>query len=132
MRILLDTQILIWFQLNDPQLPERLRTLIEDPQHDVLVSDLSFIEITIKQTINRLPEFAVLTDELAAVTERDGFIILPLARQHIAAYRKIPFHNDHRDPFDRLILATALAENIPVISADEKFQRYSDLVAVIS
>lgn len=42
------------------------------------------------------------------------------------------FHDDHRDPFDRLSLATAIAENIPVVSADEKFQRYSDLVAVIS
>lgn len=131
MRLLLDTQILIWFQLNDIQLPARLRTLIEDPDNEILVSHLSFIEITIKQVINRLPEFSVLSGELIDTTRNDGFLILPTSFAHIAAYRRIPFYADHRDPFDRLILATALAEKIPVISADGNFGRYKDIVEII-
>lgn len=131
MKLLLDTQIFIWFQLNDTQLPDHIRELIEDPANDVFVSHLSFIEITIKQVINRLPTFLVLTEELINKAEADGFFIMPVSLPHIAAYRRIPFFEDHRDPFDRLILATALAEQMSLISADEKFSRYRDLVDVI-
>lgn len=131
MKRLLDTQVLIRFQLNDVQLPSRVRSLIEDPTNDVLVSYLSFMEVAIKQTVNRLSTFTVTTEELAYKAENDGFVILPVSLTHIIAYRKIPFYDDHRDPFDRLIVATALAENMPVPSADEKFTRYRDVVEVI-
>lgn len=131
MKLLLDTQILIWFQLNDTQLPHRIRLLIEDPANEVIISQLSFIEITIKQVTNRLSTFDVLTEELVHTAETDGFVILPVSINHVIAYRQIPFHTDHRDPFDRLILATALAEQMPLVSADEKFSRYRDVVDVI-
>ncbi len=136
MRLLIDTQVLIWFQLNDTQLPFSIRLLIEDPAHDVFVSPLSFMEVTIKQTVNRLSDFTVSTEELADTAQNDGFLVLPVSLSHIVAYRQIPFYADHRDlgpslRFDRLILATALAEAMPVISADEKFQRYRPLVDVI-
>lgn len=131
MRLLIDTQVLIWFQLNDTQLPFSIRLLIEDPAHDVFVSPLSFMEVTIKQTVNRLSDFTVSTEELADTAQNDGFLVLPVSLSHIVAYRQIPFYADHRDPFDRLILATALAEAMSVISADEKFQRYRPLVDVI-
>ena len=58
-------------------------------------------------------------------------MILPVSLNHIIAHRQIPFYADHRDPFDRLILATALAERMSVISADEKFGRYRDVVEVV-
>ena len=130
-KLLLDTQILIWFQLNDAQLPRRIRLLIEDPANEVVISQLSFIEITIKQVTNRLPTFTVLTEERANTAETDGFVILPVSLNHVIAYRQIPFYADHRDPFDRLILATALAEKMPIISADGHFHLYRDIVEVI-
>ncbi|HEY0108989.1 MAG TPA: type II toxin-antitoxin system VapC family toxin, partial [Fibrella sp.] len=92
MKLLLDTQILIWFQLNDPQLPRRIRLLIEDPANEVVISQLSFIEITIKQVTNRLPTFTVLTEELANTAETDGFVILPVSLNHVIAYRQIHFY----------------------------------------
>ncbi|WP_246859662.1 PIN domain-containing protein [Spirosoma sp. KCTC 42546] len=70
-------------------------------------------------------------DELIAQTKQDGFHIIQLDNRHIATYDQIPLFADHRDPFDRLILATALAEKMPIISADEKFGRYRDVVDVI-
>jgi PIN domain nuclease of toxin-antitoxin system len=131
MKILLDTQILIWFQLDDPQLTNRVRTMIEDPNNRIFVSHLSFMEITIKQTVNRLPTFMIPMKELAKKVETDGFTSLPISFAHIITYHQIPLHDDHRDPFDRLILATALAEQMPIISADDKFKRYQDIIEVI-
>lgn len=131
MKLLLDTQAFIWFQLNDSQLPGRIKKLIEDPENEVFVSQLSFMEITIKQMVNRLPTFTVETQELVQKAGTDGFTILPVSIAHISAYRRIPFHTDHRDPFDRMMLATALAEEIAIISSDGKFQRYHDIVTVI-
>ncbi len=89
------------------------------------------MEITIKQTVNRLPTFPVLTEELIDKAEADGFDLVSVSLSHIAAYRRIPFFDDHRDPFDRLILATALAEQMSIISADEKFSRYRDVIDII-
>lgn len=110
--------------------------MIEDPNNDVFVSHLSFMEIAIKQTVNRLPTFMISTEELAKKVETDGFTLLPVSFAHIIAYHQIPLHDDHRDygptlRFDRLILATALTEQMPIVSADDKFKRYQDTVDVI-
>ena len=131
MDLLLDTQILIWFQLDAPQLPARLKRMIENPENEVFVSHLSFMEIAIKQMVNRLPEFAVTLDELVEKVKADGFVVLPISLLHIGTYPRVPFYADHRDPFDRLLLATALAEKMPILSVDGEFSRYRDLVEVI-
>lgn len=89
------------------------------------------MEITIKQTVKRLPTFMIPMKELAKKVEMDGFTLLPVSFAHIIAYHQIPLHDDHCDPFDRLILTTALAEQMPVVSADDKFKRYQDTVDVI-
>ncbi|WP_332369675.1 PIN domain-containing protein [Spirosoma telluris] len=81
--------------------------------------------------MGKLPDFRVSVDELIAQTRQDGFRIIQLDNLHIVSYDLIPLYPDHRDPFDRLILATALAEKMPIISADEKFWRYRDIVEVI-
>nr|WP_288429912.1 PIN domain-containing protein [uncultured Spirosoma sp.] len=61
----------------------------------------------------------------------DGIELVVLSVRHISVYDQIPLFDNHRDPFDRLILATALVERIPIISADEKFTRYRDVVELI-
>ena len=73
----------------------------------------------------------LLNKQLIDQAQQDGFNELPIANKHISAYEQVPFFEQHRDPFDRLILATALTENWPVISADEKFQLYNDIVEII-
>jgi PIN domain nuclease of toxin-antitoxin system len=129
MTYLIDTQVLIWTLVSTEKIPSNIRFLLET--NTVYVSAVSLLEITVKQQVGKLPTLSVTTDELLQRAVDDGFILLPLTTQHIANYRAIPLYADHRDPFDRLILATALAEEIPVISADEKFQRYQPVVAVI-
>jgi PIN domain nuclease of toxin-antitoxin system len=67
-------------------------------------------------------------EKLIQLIQKDGFTILNLKDEHIHAYDSIPLLADHRDPFDRLLLATSLFEQIPIISADEKFKMYSSII----
>lgn len=131
MNVLIDTQILIWIQENNPAISLKSRAVLTSLDNQVYVPQISFFEIAIKRKIGKLPAFQLTTDELVHQAIEDGIHILPLGDHHIAAYDQIPLHADHRDPFDRLILATALAEKMPVISADGHFHRYSDIVEII-
>lgn len=131
MNILIDTQILIWIQEDNPAIPERVRTLLIDSANQIYVSQISLIEIAIKLKVGKLLNFHISIEELITQTEQDGFCIAKLDNHHISFYDQIPLYADHRDPFDRLILATALAERMPVISSDEKFVRYRSIVDII-
>jgi len=125
MRLLIDTQILIWWQLNDGKLNSATRELMAEPDNTIYVSPISLIEIAIKQKLGKLPELEVPVATLADLIEADGFDLLPLKTGHIQAYADIPLLPDHRDPFDRLLLAVAFHENTPIISADGNFDLYN-------
>lgn len=131
MRLLLDTQIIVWALENNPQLKPRIRLLLEDSSNELLVSHYSLMELAIKLKLGKLPGFNISLPGFIDQLHTDGFTILPSSTAHIAAYDLIPFFEDHRDPFDRFLLATALAEQVPLISADEKFPRYRPLVEII-
>lgn len=89
------------------------------------------MELSIKLKLGKLPAFVVSIDFIASQLLLDGFNMLPITNLHIFAYQSIPFFEDHRDPFDRFLLATALAEQIPIMSMDEKFLLYQPLVNII-
>ena len=131
MQYLLDTQILIWSLEDNPKLKASLRSLIENPSDTVFVSQFSLMEMSIKLKLDKLPEFIVSIEFITSQLLSDGFEILPVSNNHIFSYQQIPFFEDHRDPFDRLLLATALSEQIPIISIDEKFPQYRPLITVI-
>jgi len=132
MNVLIDTQILIWYQLYDPKLHANIYDLLTRFENTVYVSQISLIEIAIKQKIGKLPELDVSISTLASLIEQDGFVLLSLQTKHIEAYSMIPLFPEHRDPFDRLLLATALSENIPIISSDENFGLYKQHVRVFN
>ena len=131
MRYLLDSQILIWHLQGNPKLKESLRAIIENPLNTILVSHFSLMEMSIKLKLGKLPEFIVSIEYIAEQLLLDGFEILQASANHIFSYQKIPFLEEHRDPFDRFLLATALSEQIPIISNDEKFPLYRPLITVI-
>jgi len=114
--------------------PEKLSASIQAilQTQEILVSPILFFEIAIKQKIGKLPELTLPVMELSQRVELDGFKVLTLQIQHINAYADIPLFPDHRDPFDRLLLATAFSENIPIISADGNFDLYSGLVRIVT
>ncbi len=122
MRMLLDTQALLWFLLDDPRLSRKALDCIADPDNDILVSPASHWEIAIKISIGKYG----LTEDFESFFSREihgnGFLVLPIEIRHTAILTRLPFH--HRDPFDRLIIAQALAEEVPLISSDGLFDRY--------
>lgn len=129
MRYLIDTQILIWSIIT----PEKLSSLVANilRSNEIFVSQIAFFEIAIKQKIGKLEEFDLSIESLHYRVEQDGFYVLPLKIDHIAAYGAIPLIPEHRDPFDRILLATALSEQYPIISNDANFKLYSSQVQVV-
>ena len=119
--ILVDTQVLIWIQTDSDRITSKAHNLLINPLVVKWISEVSLLEIAIKQKIGKLPEFNLTLTEFVEQAEKDKFHILPILRRYIIAYEQIPLINDHRDPFDRLILAMAKAENWPVLSSDPKF-----------
>ncbi|MDR1808032.1 MAG: type II toxin-antitoxin system VapC family toxin [Propionibacteriaceae bacterium] len=117
MRLLLDTNVLLFSLSDDPRLAP-FRDALEDPANDVFFSAVSGVEISIKASLGKL---AVPADYLAAVTDQ-GFAELPFTAAHAGLVRDLPWH--HRDPFDRMIIAQALAEGLPVATTDGAFAAY--------
>ena len=126
---LIDTQILIWAIVSPKKIKQAVRAVLEN--NTIRVSQISILEIAIKQAIGKLPDFTLSTDALLNQLRDDGFQLLPIANAHIAAYQSIPLIPNHRDPFDRLMLATALAENLALISADERFRAYRPQIRLL-
>ena len=78
-----------------------------------------------------MPGFIPDIKEVAATWLKNGYTILPLTEQHIFAYQSIIFFEEHRDPFDRFIIAVAKEEKFMVMTVDKKFQLYTSLIEII-
>ena len=122
MRILLDTHALLWFYLGDPQLSATARRLIEDPGNTKLVSPASYWELAIKISLGNYLLRESYDDFIQHAISDNGFVILPVEPKHTAALISLPHH--HKDPFDRLMVAQARVEGIPVVSADSLLDPY--------
>lgn len=129
MKYLIDTQIIIWALISPNKISATVRDILQN--NVIYISQISLFEIAIKQKINKLPEFNISINETINRLLEDGFEILSLKDIHLVGYDAVPLLPFHKDPFDRLILATALSENIPIISADENFKSYSSQVTLI-
>ena len=119
MRLLLDTHALLWWLSDDSRLGQQVRDLISDPENDVLVSVVSLWEITVKLRIGKLDANLL---EILAVLPDMGFDRLDIADSHLVELAKLPLH--HRDPFDHLLMAQAIAEGAYFISDDQNVPLY--------
>ena len=120
MDVLIDTQALIWFCEDNPCLPISVRSFMEKGDN-LVVSMVSFWEITIKASLGKLTICENIADVIDNALSK-GFKILPIEREHLIALSTLDFI--HRDPFDRIIIAQAMAENMPIVSSDDVFQQY--------
>ena len=117
MRLLLDTNVLIWWLEESPRLDERTRDVItEEP--GVTVSAVSAFEIAVKVAIGKLR----VPGDLEAQIEEQEMSQLPVTVRHGLAVRQLPTH--HRDPFDRLLIAQARCEGLTIVTADPAFAAY--------
>ena len=114
MRLLLDTHALIWWLLGDDALSRRAREAIADEANDVAVSAASAMEVATKFRIGKLPEAALLAQDFEVVIADQGFIELPISVHHARLAGEMNIA--HKDPFDRLLIAQALAEDMVLVS----------------
>ncbi|MEG4045363.1 type II toxin-antitoxin system VapC family toxin [Microcoleus sp. Pol17_C1] len=123
MRLLLETHAFIWYTTDSSILTATGRSLIDNGENDILLSTASVWEMAIKYSIGRLTfsmPFMKFIKQQIAVNRID---ILEITFDHIEVVASLPLH--HRDPFDRLIIAQSMAEQIPVLSVDAIFDAYA-------
>ena len=123
MNVLLDTHTLLWYYLDDAQLSAIGQTTIEDPANRVFVSPATHWEVAIKLSTGKYTlhvPFSVFVQE--AIND-NGFTIVPIEPRHTAELVTLAYH--HRDPFDRLLIAQAMVEGMPMISVDLIFDSYA-------
>jgi PIN domain nuclease of toxin-antitoxin system len=121
---LLDTHSLIWFFKGDAQLSRKARTIIDDEENIKFISIVSAWEMTIKQSKGR--EFLDLGTTVDNFVEQkliyQDFQLLPVELSHLKVLSVLPVFQKHKDPFDRLLIAQAMSENLSLISCDSKFK----------
>jgi len=123
-RLLLDTHSMYWYIEDDPQLSGRARTLIQDASNEILVSPESYWEIAIKISIGKWRLNRPYEEFIDIGLNQYGFQVLPILPTHTARLIGLPFPQGHRDPFDRLLVAQVLVEQIPIVSADSPLDAY--------
>lgn len=126
MRLLLDTQLLLWWLVDDPALPARGARLIADPANDVFVSAISLWEIAIK---TRLGTLEANVDAILTAIPASGFQPLPFSLAHAARVAQLP--DLHRDPFDRALVAQAHQEPMHLLTHDSSVAAYGHGIVLV-
>lgn len=125
MQYLLDTHTLLWFLEDDPQLPEKVKKEIADIDNKCYVSIASLWEIAIKIRLGKL-SIKFNFEKFAAYLSDNEIELLPISLEHLLQLLNLDLH--HRDPFDRLIIAQAITDNLTILSRDEHFKSYMERV----
>ncbi len=123
MKLLLDTHSFLWFIGGNSRLSSRARTLIEDVSNDAFLSVASLWEMAIKISLDKLSlaqPFDILIPQQLGLNRID---LLGITVKHAAVVATLPFY--HRDPFDRLLIAQAQMEQMPIVSSDAAFDAYA-------
>ena len=121
MKYLIDTHILIWFVEVNARLDEYVRSLIANPVNEIYISQASLWELTIKISIGKL-SLSISVSELEIFLLDHDFQILETKFLHYDKLQNLPFY--HQDPFDRLIISQAQAEDYTIITHDDRFKQY--------
>jgi PIN domain nuclease of toxin-antitoxin system len=123
LRLLLDTHYVLWSALNSTRREPWARKLIADLSNDILVSAATIYEISLKVRRGRLPEAVEFDSDLIInIVDRLGYKLLPLEPESMM--RAARFQNEHADPFDRMIAAQAIQNNLPILSTDTRLDAF--------
>lgn len=128
MRLLLDTHVLLWALGAPERLPYPLREQLESPLTEVYFSAASIWEIAIKSALGKI-HFHYSPNEIAEGARATGFVEIAISSEHAAGVAHLPLH--HTDPFDRLLIAQALAMPARLMTADAALTDYSELVELM-
>jgi len=121
MKYLLDTHTAIWALDDKTKLSEKAKAIIDDVSIPLCISIISAWEVAIKTSIGKL-DFVGGSEKFLDEMQKNGIELFNLKGSHIKYVEQLPFH--HKDPFDRLLISTALAENLTIVTIDENIQKY--------
>ena len=121
MKYLLDTHAFLWCCEGSDKLSKTAKRIIDDAGASKYISIASFWEFSIKYSMGKL-QFEGGLSHLGEIVDRHGITVLPIAQSYLACVIDLPFI--HRDPFDRLLIATAQADNMTILTSDENIQKY--------
>jgi len=119
MSYIIDTHILLWWLFDDPKLDTDCRNIIREPNHKILVSSASGWEISTKYRLGKLPEAKPLLEAYEQILHQAKFAELSITTTHALRAGNLPI--SHRDPFDRMLMAQAELESLPIITYDKAF-----------
>jgi PIN domain nuclease of toxin-antitoxin system len=122
MKVLIDTHTFIWDVIADHRSSPKAKQILRSDEHELIFSLVSLWEIAIKIKTGKLntigSSVAYIRDEMSAY----GMELLPIRYEHILHLESLPHH--HGDPFDRLLIAQAITESLPILTADKVFRQY--------
>jgi len=121
-KLLLDTHVFLWMNHSPEKLSTRFLELCEQAQDELYLSLVTPWEMQIKQQIGKLKIASPIAEMLEKNQQINRIQLLPIALEHILALDQLPLH--HGDPFDRLLIAQSMVENMALVTADEKIRRY--------
>ena len=133
MNILLDTHIAIWAIGNHPNLSQKARELISDPDNTIYYSSVSVWEVLLKHDSPK-NNLSLTPEQFVDYCEESGYYQLHLSAKHVLAASSLDISNvdkEHRDPFDRLLLSQAKAENYSFLTHDARLHLYNEKRAII-
>ena len=128
MTLLLDTHLVFWWLVEPARVSDHVRTLVRAQRGVVLVSEVSLWELAVKRTTGKL---RLDVERFAEQVSATGFEWLPMTRAHILACDALPVRADHRDPFDRILVAQAEVERARFVTADPALAGYGQHVMVV-
>lgn len=128
MRLLLDTHLALWWEANHPRLSADVKRMIRTEAESVFISRASLWEIAIKVANGRL---RVDIAKFVRSVEKHGFEWLDIRNEHILAVASLTTFDDHRDPFDRMLVSQSLTEPLLLLTADSALARYGATVRVV-
>jgi PIN domain nuclease of toxin-antitoxin system len=122
MNVLIDAHALLWFLAGSSKLSAKALECIQNAQNTLFVSPATLWEISIKDALGKLILPEPFDQIFPARLDASSILILPILMPHLHEHRQLPFH--HHDPFDRLVIAQALADDLTLISCDTEFRAY--------
>lgn len=122
MKLLLDTHAFIWWIIQTTRLSSTALAAMQNPQNELFLSVVSIWEMQLKIQLGKLHFNLALPELIEEQQLLNGIKLLTIKPEHIYALSQLPFH--HKDPFDRLLIAQAITENLPLVSDDTKFPAY--------
>lgn len=127
MKVLIDTHVFLWWLFDDPKLCKTARSTIAAPANSILLSSASAWEIATKYRIGKLPEATEILGNFQTFLEKARFQTLSISFEH--ALKAATLNLQHKDPFDRMLIAQAEIENLPIITYDKAF--FLDFLTII-